>query len=326
MFTIKIYEQNWTFVRDIQEINDISFTSQINGGQWEVRVETAQSVADIAGKVLKIVKTQWTTTSLIYSWIIGKITRNIKESSEYYEVVALGLASLLQDTLFKYSGAYSFSRSTVDPAQIVRDIIDSMNAVYPLYSYTAGSVQNVGITVSVDFYYETSIEALSKVSELTESWWHIDENGLVYFLPRSWTTDHILTVGKNVNEITIEYDSENIVNDYFFEHSAGVYNSTDSTSITAYWKRTKYETKTQITSGFADIAAAFIAENKDPKRKVSASINSEYDFFTLTPGEILEFKNIETLPPLQIQRVTYNRNEATLDLEEYNSLAKEILT
>lgn len=57
MFTIKLYEQNGTFIRTINEINDISFSTQINGGQGELRIETADIVANTAGKIMRVVQT-----------------------------------------------------------------------------------------------------------------------------------------------------------------------------------------------------------------------------------------------------------------------------
>jgi hypothetical protein len=327
MYTIKLYEQSGAFIQSINEINDVSFTSQIGGGQGEVRIQTVDAVANMGGKMLKIYQTKGTIQTLIYSGIVGKVTKVIENSREYFEIVALGLASILSDLLFQYGGIPNFTRTSVDPAQIVKDIIDFANTKYNVFSYTAGSVVNAGFTVSVSFFYETCQASLSKVVELTEYWWHIEENGLVYFKPRGGTSDHRLTIGNDVERLTVEYDSEQVVNDYWLTWASGTVQVTDAPSVTAYGTRSKYENKSQITSGATSVANAYIAENKDPKRKVSAVVNANYPFFSITPGEIIQFVNTDLgLPPLQVVRVGYNRNTASLELEQFNSLSKEILT
>lgn len=175
--------------------------------------------------------------------------------------------------------------------------------------------------------YESCLVSLGKVADLTEYWWHIDENGLVYFKARAGTADHRLTIGSTIENITVEFDSERLVNDYHLTWASGTDNVTDATSITAYGRRQKYESKSQISAGSVAVATAYINDNKDPKRKVSATVNSEYPFYSITPGEIVQFLNLDViLPPLQVARVSYNRNEATLELEEYNSLSREIIT
>lgn len=328
MFTIKIYEQNGTFIRTINEINDLSFSSQINGGQGELRVETADEVVDMAGKVMRVVQTIGNTPTLVYSGIIGKITRRIEVSRELYEVRATGLASLLSEIMYIRGGIPNFTVTTLDPSSIIREIIDRANVVYPgLYSYTASSIVNTGQVVTVSFLYESCLTSLGKIADLTEFWWHIDETGLVSFRPRAGTADHRLTIGENIESITIEYDSENIVNDYSLTWQSGTENWIDTASITAYGRRAFYENKSQIQSGALAIANAYVNENKEPKRKVSAVVNAVYQYFTITPGEIIQFQNISpNLPPLQVARISYNRNEATIELEEYNSLSREILT
>lgn len=328
MFTVKLYEQNGTFIRTINEINDISFSTQINGGQGELRIETADTVANTAGKIMRVVQTIGTVSTLVYTGIVGKVTRRIETSRELYELRALGLSSLLGDIMYQSGGIYNFTKTSVDPSAIIRDIIDRANVVYPgLFSYTADSITNTGQTVTISFLYESCLVSLSKVADLTEFWWHIDENGLVYFKARAGTADHRLTIGSTIESITIEHDSERLVNDYHLTWASGTENWVDATSITAYGRRQKYENKSQIQAGALGIANAYVNDNKDPKRKVSATVNSQYPFYSITPGEIVQFQNLDiTLPPLQVARVSYNRNEATLELEEYNSLSREIIT
>lgn len=306
-------------------MNDLSFTNQMNWGQGEVRIETLTDVNNIAWCILRIYRTV-DTSELIYTWIVGKITHIITESSEYFEVVALGLASILKDILFQYWWVYAFTRAWVDISQIIRDIVDSMNLVYTwLYNYSAATIVNTGITVSVSYLYDNCLEAIVRTAELSEHYWYIDQNWTVYFLPRSWTATTILTLGKDVSNIVTEYDSENIINDYHLSFASGTVNEQSAISIALYWKRSKYEQKTQITSWANDIALAYVLENAFPKQKVTCTVNLNANFFWITPGEVLKIMNMWYIPSLQVQRISYNRNEATIDLESFKSLSKEIL-
>ena len=69
---------------------------------------------------------------------------------------------------------------------------------------------------------------------------------------------------------------------------------------------------------------SYLAEKKDKKLKIRITVNSKYNIESLKPGDLASVRNFSyNIESLQIQRVTYNRNEATLDLEEYNSSQKK---
>lgn len=333
MFTIKIYERSGAFVQAVNEINDISFTSQINWGQWEVRVEAAGILPDFSGKIVKIYETKMINTSLIYSGLIGKVTIISDSSKEYTEITAMGLAVVLWNTLFDETGNYVITKNQ-EVSLTIKNIIDSVSIKYPwMITYTWTSIETTGITANLLFAYNKSIDAITTAAGVTEFSWYVDQDGVFQFHPKIWgiwQTTHIFTVWEDVNSLSVEEDSEEIVNNYVLEYSGGsTYSNSDATSQGLYWIREEKNTNTQI----ADLATAmasvnsYLAEKKDKKLKIRITVNSKYNIESLKPGDLASVRNFSyNIESLQIQRVTYNRNEATLDLEEYNSLAKEILT
>ena len=126
-----------------------------------------------------------TSQKLVYSGVIGKVTQKVESSREFYEISATGLASLLGDILY-YEIGPAFDKNSIDPAQIVRDIVDSASVDYPnLFSYDAESIIDTGIIVSVNFSFDSCLTAIGKVAELSEFFWNVDENGVVSFKPRT---------------------------------------------------------------------------------------------------------------------------------------------
>ena len=157
----------------------------------------------------------------------------------------------------------------------------------------------------------------------------------------------------------IDEDALNIVNQLHLNYKTGTKTYSDATSISTYWLREKFISNTRI----ADVTSAdefgnwYIADNKDPKKKIVMTINSEFayqkflivndltdqvnsytwtvnDFFTnksidnVIPGESCKINNIEsTLPSnLLITKKEYTPDKIKLYLEKFDnfiSLIKE---
>ena len=86
-------------------------------------------------------------------------------------------------------------------------------------SYDAASVQDYGSSVGVSYEYEKSLDAIKKTAALTDYWWTIDGTGKLHFKPKSASTTHYLTFGKDIDSFEIEENVENAVNEYFLDYS-----------------------------------------------------------------------------------------------------------
>lgn len=133
-----------------------------------------------------------------------------------------------------------------------------------------------------------------------------------------------------VDGIKVEENLEKLVNTYILAWTGGgPTTTTDATSITAYGVRELYESHTEITNGTTATAkgAAYIAENKDPIRRVTVKVNAKYDIESIRPGDLVTIRNFEyQISSLQISKIEYNPDNIKLELEDIFSVTKEIFT
>lgn len=110
---------------------------------------------------------------LIYTGIVGNISRNMDNSGEYIDVRCIGLASVLSMFYFYQSSSYTFTKSQAGDLTI-ENIIDYFSTQYPgLLSYTAGSLDTAS-SVSLDFAYTKCLDAIKTVSDAFSNWyWYI---------------------------------------------------------------------------------------------------------------------------------------------------------
>ena len=153
-------------------------------------------------------------------------------------MTALGLASMLTWFYYTSGGLYTFNKNQAQDATI-RDIIDVFSVKYPgLLSYTAGtSVEVSAGTSNVAFNYTKLFDALKNVTGTTDWYWTIDRNGVLQFHPLTGGASpitHKLTVGKDIDRLEVEENSEKVVNKYMVKYPGGsIYTAQDGTSQTA---------------------------------------------------------------------------------------------
>lgn len=340
-YNIKIYTLAGTYVRTLPPnvvMTGVSFTAQINGGQGEARIQLAIpfSTSLISyNNIIKIYESDDAsqTGRLIYTGIVGSLQRANDKGAEYVEVRAVGLASMLSWIYYDQSGgSYAFSKNQ-EVALTLKDIIDRFATKYPgLITYTGTSVETAGLTANLAFSYDKALDAVKKTTETTQFWWTIDGAGVLQFHPRTGgigQTHHKVDMGADVDTIQIEENVEKLVNRYILTYGAGTITTNDTTSQTAYGIRELKEDKTNITDATAanSTAAAYIAKYKDAKRKITLTINNNYDIETIHPGDLITIRNIDlTISALQISKIEYNPDNIKLSLEETNSLLEELST
>lgn len=72
---------------------------------------------------------------------------------------------------------------------------------------------------------------------------------------------------------------------------------------------------------------AYIADNKDVKKRIKMVVNSKYDIDSIQAGHFVTVRNIDyPISFLQIVRLEYNMDKVILELQQFRSLSQEILS
>lgn len=156
--------------------------------------------------------------------------------------------------------------------------------------------------------------------------------------------------------LEVDDDAEGIVNRYRLKWASGTVQSEDAASVAQYGLREEYEEDSGILDAMTAQAKAdaFVAQNKDPKRKASMTLSGKYRFVALglwlddepgvwddteiwldadavgttedvRPGQTVSVLNSAyALADLQIVRVSYTPEEISVDLDGYDAFAKEV--
>lgn len=339
-YNIKIYSLAGTYIRTLPPsviMTGVSFSSQINGGQGEARIQLAIPFATSLVSYNNIIKVYegddaTPTARLIYTGIVGNLQRSNDKGAEYIEIRAVGIASMLSWIYYDAAGAYTFSKNQ-DPSVTIKDIVDRFSIKYPnLISYDASSVETSGSTANLSFAYDKSLDAIKKAAQTTQWWWTVDGSGKLQFHPRTGGVGqihHKVELGEEVDTIQVEEIVEKLVNKYVLEYTGGTVTSQDATSQMTYGIRELHESKTEITNSTTAQATAdaYIQKNNDPTRRITATINSFYDIESVRPGDLITIRNVDLdISVLQISKIEYNPENIKVSLEDYNSLADEIST
>lgn len=128
----------------------------------------------------------------------------------------------------------------------------------------------------------------------------------------------------------MEERSEQIINKYMLEHSAGVYPSSDATSQTANGLRELYIDKS---ASINDLGTAtteadnYIAQNKNATRRIVMTINSLYDIESIHPGNLVTVRNLEYgISALKVVRTEYSMDKLKIELEESRTFAEQVFS
>lgn len=338
---IKVYNLDGTFQETLKSndnLSDFSYSWAINEWQGECEIELNRAFSDtsiIHGDVIRVYLfddfnyVAW--WQLIYTWVVNRITRKFTRGIETVSISALWLWMLLVQVYF-YSWGYTFSVNQ-DPAITIKAIIDYFNTKYTgnWLSYSEGLVETYGSNINISFDYTKCFTAIKNLVETTQWYWIIKPNWQVQFTQKPVAITHKFTINKDIEEITVSEDGEKIVNKYFLAWNSGTNSGTDATSESTYGLRElKAENAWIWNSGSADIAiASYIAKNKDPKKKTSLIVNKNYDFNgtidTIKPWDTVKVLNFNyTIDNLQIAKIDYTFDKVKIELEEFETIAKEI--
>ncbi len=336
-FEIKKYSLTGSFLETIKRTNIISdfyFSSSINAWQWECNIEFNLSVWDTTFSLWQFLKIYVFTDiypdwKLMYTWMITRINWNITNWKETLNISLLWLWSLLTFIYYKNWWNYNFSL-TQEPATTLKDIIDYFNTIYT-WSWLNywSNVVNYWTSITQVFNYNKCNESLTNTTNTTTYWWNIRSNWELFFKAKPTLATHLLTLWKDIDNLTIQQDSERIINKHILFYTWWDTSQIDATSQTSFWVREIKEDTTRINDlATANIYASnYVSKNKDYKKKTSIIVNNSFDIEKIEVWDTISVLNTTlSLINLQIYKIQYSINTIQIELEEFDSLAKEIIS
>ncbi len=294
-----------------------SWSAQINGGQGELKVKLNMPMSSIIDSdILRVFCTDQYNPSgkIVYTGVITKIWREMTKDSEYIEITALGLSALFGFKLFT-NWAKTGGLST-----ILSDVIDFMNLSY---NYFTKVISSLATTWNYDFQYKTVLDVINSVKQ--QNWsWTVDGQWNFIWKEKSTQTLHRFTMGNQIQRISIVDNAEQIKNKVTIGWSAWNEVYQDATSISNYGIRELYEAKTDITTApYANTYGQWKALLA-PSRTLTVQI-AGYDIYSILPGHLITINNAPiSIVNLQIYKITYGNNMATLEVEKIDSIGESV--
>lgn len=367
-YNIKIYSQAGAYKTTINPKkikSDISFSEELNWWQGNITISLDFPYNyNLIGKwdIIKVnvIDELYPKWKPRYWGYVEYINRINDEDSERIELSILWLFTLLNEVMYKSIsqwGAYDFS-ITDDPRDIVWEIIDNFNTVYPFWWswLLIKDIEWYGSNVTIPFTYVDSLSAIKTVQELIGRQFFIDENRTVKFKPKTDGATHTFKLDNELVSINSSETILNLVNRFFVTRNWWITKTyEDLTSQSLYWIREKWERKDDIVEESVQDAYwnQYIADNKDPKAESKLLINYKYKSISYNIWDdtkiwddsdiwqdVWKIINTEDIRPwdfvktlntkyningVKIQKLDYNPEYITLYLDKYVWLSNLLL-
>ena len=327
-YEYKLYDRSWNFKQVLTPLvtNKISFTSNINWGQWELSVDL-NAWFNYAWAIRTDIVKVWCYSdkfpggTLIYTWFISKIERKYAQSKSFVTLRCLWIASLL--TKMTVNSSYS-----ADPATIIGSVLSAYNSTRTWIDIIAWTLEVVWSTYTTTFSWTTCLEAIRQVTESTAKWFYIWADITLNFI--STVDTKRMAIDWEIVSIDITEDLEKIVNSVDVEYTTWTTTRTNPASIALYdtmWKKIRRLEITNLLSAqsFWDW---YVAEFWDPKPSITINVNDTYSAWieTLKPWMFVNILNNQTAyNNLQITKIEYTTYNVQLELSVFTSFSQESL-
>jgi hypothetical protein len=341
-FNVKLYTLAGAYLTTLRPkdiVQDIKFRSEKNGGFGQAKIVLNLPFDDFGegGNVnfmnrMEVYEVDASNPlgRLIYTGFMSGYKPVAKGSRDYVEITCLGVVSLLKLLLYKSGGSFTVTHTAQDPAVIFKAIIDYFNTQYPagLISYSGGHIDNVGSSVTYTFDKKKCLDALTTTFTLAKPgwWWKIDGQGQVWLKQKPASATHVFTMGKDVEEASVDKTSETVTNQVRVQYATGNVDVTDAPSIAQFGLRDAYITDTQIGNAATatERGQKEVNDKKAEKIRAKLIINNFYDIETIAVGDTCKVKGVNKDSVLfsdnmQIVSVDYDPSSVSLELEEIST-------
>lgn len=349
-FNIKVYDTDGVTL--IQTLSPSvlkgapTFTSQINGGLGQCQLDLNLPFDDFGEGTdidfMYIVKIYVTDSEnplgrLVYTGFVSAYQPYLQNKIQGVKVTLLGLGSLLSFAYYKNGASFTVAHSAVDPAVIMKAIIDHFNTIYPgsLLGYNSGgtTVDTVGTNVTYTFIEKKWLDALKDAFGTVGAgwWWSVDKQGQLYLKQKPASATHRFTIGKDIDSITVDKSSESVKNQVRVKYNGNTADDSDATSISRFGTREAIVSDDQIQNAATanQRAGQEVDDNKVEKIKAKLTINMSYDLESIEVGDTCKIMNLDSAQQtfnnnMMIVSVNYSFTKVTVELEEQTKFSIEL--
>jgi len=330
-YVVKTYNVDWTYKETINPdniLNEVSFSANVNGWQWQLQIQTDYAFADTSYKWWEYVKVwlydenhvEW---KQIYYWYISQIERKADKSREYTTFTCLWVWSLLKSILYTNG---SYSQSCYNMMTAIRTFFNN----YYSWVITVGDISNtITTTQSWNWQNNNCFDCFNTIAEAIWYYWIVDWLWKLDLFTPSTRTKHIVHLGQEVTSITINNTIEELVNEYRLARNGGtVQTYQDTTSQSTYGRKMKYESNDSLNSATTQNQYwnAYIEQYKNPLQSIQIVLNGEYAYEDIKPWDLITVLNTDltTLQNLVINKIQYKTDSATITIEHQDTLRNVI--
>ena len=312
MFNIKVYSRTGQFIQTLNEKEiscNYNFSASVNSWYsslsfeyyWEYRLDHKQRI--------KIYK-QW---KAIYQWFITWLTVKADKSWKKQIIKCSWLLGLLAFI------PYQDWTLNINPWEFIR------NLFYWL-GFDTNPVRDYSSSISIESDNNTTLSLLQEILNQTSDYaFFIDADNKVRFTP--YENHHLLTYNDDCYNIDLSEDSTNYFNSITLKYDWWQVVWSNSSWVTKYWVNELVVEESDIkNTTTANLRLASLLKEKDIVRNYKVSVNSNYDYFSIKPWDILSVRNTEwIIENKQVKKVNYRKDTAEIILDSYQSLERFII-
>lgn len=340
-YIVKLYDWSMSFVKVLPAsliTNDIKFSESIDAGQWELTLNINLPIDTDYFDNIRYCKVYVSDNrnldnQLLYSGWLSKVNRVFSNNKENIQIIFLSLYTLLNDIYFENDWELIFQIED-DPANIIKTIIDYFDTKYPnILSYTNESIDDYGENIYLEFDTMTCEEAIKSIMKWLNFYLFVWADWVVNFHATPNTITHNFTYEKDITELTIPEDYEQVANAVRSKYKEEWWTdefvtsfATDNDSINKFGrKEVVLDNNTYGETAWEIYRDSYLNEYKDLKKNISLTINNLYPIESIHPWDTIRIRNIDLdIENLKISKVDYKYEEVRLNLEYYTSIAQQI--
>ena len=307
-----MYSRTGQFIQTLNEKEiscNYNFSASVNSWYSSLSFEYYGAFQLDHKQRIKIYK-QW---KAIYQWFITWLSVKADKSWKKQIIKCSWLLGLLAFI------PYQDWTLNINPWDFIR------NLFYWL-GFDTSPVRDYPSSISIQSDNNTTLSLLQEILNQTSDYaFFIDADNKVRFTP--YENHHLLTYNDDCYNIDLSEDSTDYFNSITLKYDWWQVVWSNSSWVTKYWVNELVVEESDIkNSTTANLRLASLLKEKDIVRNYKVSVNSNYDYFSIKPWDILSVRNTEwIIENKQVKKVQYSKNTAEIILDSYQSLERFII-